>query len=52
MSKAPIRALFLDDDRGVAEATKEALASRGIEVISLAAPATSASEQGSTSWRP
>jgi hypothetical protein len=39
MSKAPIRALFLDDDRGVAEATKEALASRGIEVISLAATA-------------
>jgi DNA-binding NarL/FixJ family response regulator len=35
MPKAPIRVLFLDDDRGVAEVTKEALASRGIEVIGL-----------------
>ncbi len=35
MPKAPIRVLFLDDDRGVAEVTKEALASCGIEVIGL-----------------
>jgi len=35
MPGASIRVLFLDDDRGVAEVTKEALASRGIEVIGL-----------------
>jgi len=35
MPEAPIRVLFLDDDRGVAEVTKEALASRGIDVIGL-----------------
>lgn len=35
--ESPIRVVFLDDDRGIAEATREALASRGIEVISLAA---------------
>lgn len=35
MPEALIRVLFLDDDRGVAEVTKEALAARGIEVIAL-----------------
>jgi Response regulator containing a CheY-like receiver domain and an HTH DNA-binding domain len=37
MPDGPIRVVFLEDERGIAEVTKEALASRGIEVIGLAA---------------
>ncbi len=37
MPDSEIRVLFLEDDRGVAEVTKEALASRGIRVIGMAA---------------